>query len=91
VTRKTGKVRWRHEIGDGESAAGILTTAGHLRCTADNSGNLMALDPATGRTWWHVPVVGRLVASPMTYRLRGRQYLLTPVQIVIFAWALPER
>jgi hypothetical protein len=32
-----------------------------------------------------------MVASPMTYMLDGRQYLLTPVQSVIFAWALPER
>jgi len=27
----------------------------------------------------------------MTYELDGRQYLLTPVQNVIFAWALPEK
>jgi alcohol dehydrogenase (cytochrome c) len=89
IDPKTGDVRWRHEIGDGEGAAGILTTAGKLLFTADNSENLLALDPESGKTLWHVPAGGRMTASPMTYELNGRQYLLTPVQNVIFAWALP--
>ncbi len=88
---QTGKIRWKHEIGDGESTAGILTTAGNLLFTADNEDNLLALDPATGKTLWHVSVGGRLVASPMTYELDGRQYLLTPVQNIVLAWALPEK
>ncbi|WP_180539033.1 acido-empty-quinoprotein group A [Nevskia soli] len=85
----TGKVRWEHPIGEGEGTAGILTTAGNLLFSADNNDNLMALDPATGKTLWHVPLGGRLVASPMTYELDGRQYLLTPIQNVMIAWALP--
>jgi len=91
IDTKTGEIRWKHEIGDGEGAAGILTTAGRLLFTADNSDNLLALDPDTGKTLWHVPVGGRMVASPMTYEFNGRQYLLTPVQNVIFAWALPDK
>jgi hypothetical protein len=27
----------------------------------------------------------------MTYELDGRQYLLTPVQNIVLAWALPEK
>jgi len=46
---RTGKVVWNHEIGNGESIAGILTTAGHLLFSADNSGNLLALDPPRAR------------------------------------------
>lgn len=88
---RTGKVVWNHEIGNGESIAGILTTAGHLLFTADNSGNLLALDPATGKTLWHLNAGGHLVASPMTYQLDGRQYLIIPVQDIVYAFALPER
>jgi len=90
IDTKTGEIRWKHELGDGEDTAGILTTAGKLLFTADNGDNLIALDPATGRTLWHVPVGGKMAASPMTYQLDGRQYLLTQVQNVILAWALPE-
>ena len=88
---RTGKVVWNHEIGEDESIAGILTTAGHLLFSADNAGNLLALDPATGKTLWHLNAGGEMVASPMTYQLDGRQYLIAPVQDVLYAFALPEK
>jgi acido-empty-quinoprotein group A len=86
---RTGKVVWNHELGDGESIAGILTTAGHLLFSADNSGNLLALDPATGKTLWHLNMGGKLDASPMTYQLDGRQYLIFAVQDILYAFSLP--
>jgi acido-empty-quinoprotein group A len=86
---RTGRVVWNHEIGNGESISGILTTAGHLLFSADNSDNLLALDPATGKTLWHLNAGGRLDASPMTYQLDGRQYLLFAVQDILYAFALP--
>lgn len=86
---RTGKVVWDHEIGDGESISGILTTAGHLLFSADNSDNLLALDPSTGKTLWHLNAGGSLDASPMTYELDGRQYLIVPVQDTLYAFALP--
>ena len=86
---RTGKVVWNHELGPGSTIAGILTTAGHLLFTADNSGNLLALDPATGKTLWHLNVGAQLVASPMTYQLDGRQYLIVPVRDNVYAFALP--
>jgi alcohol dehydrogenase (cytochrome c) len=87
---RTGKVVWNHELGNGESISGILTTAGHLLFSADNSGNLLALDPATGKTLWHLNAGGKLDASPMTYQLDGRQYLLFAVQDILYAFALPS-
>jgi len=90
IDYKTGKIQWRHEIGEGEGIAGILTTAGHLLFTGDNNGNLLALDPATGNTLWHVPLNQSMESSPMTYELDGRQYLLTLVGNVIYAWSLPQ-
>jgi alcohol dehydrogenase (cytochrome c) len=86
---RTGKVVWNHELGNGGTIAGILTTAGHLLFTADNSGNLLAVDPATGKTLWHLNVGGDLLASPMTYELDGRQYLIVPTQDNLYAFALP--
>jgi alcohol dehydrogenase (cytochrome c) len=87
----TGKVVWNHELGEGENIAGILTTAGHLLFSGDNSDNLFAMDPATGEILWHLNIGGELVASPMTYQLDGRQYLIIPVQDVLYAFALPEK
>ena len=91
IDTKTGGIRWTHEIGEGENVSGMLTTAGKLLFAQDNSENLMALDPATGKTLWHVSVGGRMETSPLTFELDGRQYLLTAIQNVIFAWALPRK
>ena len=91
IDYKTGAIRWKHDMGEGEDVAGILTTGGNLLFTGDNSGNLLALDPASGKTLWHVSVGADMVASPMTYELDGRQYLLTPVGSNMLAWALPAK
>lgn len=91
IDHKTGEIRWKHEIGPGEGVAGILTTAGKLLFTQDNEDNLIALDTATGNTLWHVNVGASMAASPLTYEIDGRQYVLTPVGNVMFAWALPAQ
>ena len=89
IDYQTGKIRWSHELGDGSDIAGILTTAGGLLFTADNSQNLLALDAASGKTLWHVNAGGGMESSPMTYELDGKQYVLTAVQDQIFVWTLP--
>ncbi len=90
IDYNTGAVRWKHEIGDGEGSAGILTTAGKLLFTADNSNNLIALDPDTGKTLWHVNLGAKMGTGPISYELNGKQYLLTPVGSMLMAWTLPE-
>jgi alcohol dehydrogenase (cytochrome c) len=90
IDYKTGKTRWSRDLGDGEGHAGILTTAGKLLFTADNEGNLLALDPATGKTLWHSYGGGRMASCPSTYELDGRQYVLTGVDGVLYAWSLPK-
>lgn len=84
----TGKIRWKHELGNGEVGAGLLSTAGNLLFTADTASNLLALDPATGKTIWHVNLGAPMASAPMTYQLGGKQYLLTPAGGSIFAWTL---
>ena len=90
IDYKTGQSRWKHDMGEGEDSAGILSTAGNVLFTSDNFGNLLALDSTNGKTLWHVPVGHSMQASPMSYELDGRQYVLTAVDNMILAWALPE-
>jgi len=95
IDYKTGDIRWRRDrpggAGEGSTGngAGILTTAGHLLFTGDNADDLIALDPATGKSLWHVYAGGRLTGCPMSYALDGRQYILTAVDSVLYAWSLP--
>lgn len=90
IDYKTGKIVWKHEIGDGEGSAGILSTAGNLVFTGDNSENLMALDPKTGDTVWHINLGASMETGPMTYELDGKQYLLTPAGSMILAWTVAK-
>jgi alcohol dehydrogenase (cytochrome c) len=90
IDYQTGKIRWSHEVGQGGSGAGVLTTASGVTFTGDVSGNLLALDTATGKTLWHVGTGVGMATSPITYELDGRQYVLEGSGGVMFAWALPE-
>ncbi|HEY6293940.1 MAG TPA: acido-empty-quinoprotein group A [Terriglobia bacterium] len=87
---RTGQPVWNHELGDGEGSAGILTTAGNLLFTADNHGNLLALDPTNGSTLWHLYAGGMMRNGPITYELDGRQYVLMAVEDTLYAFALPQ-
>jgi alcohol dehydrogenase (cytochrome c) len=84
---RTGQVRWtRKGTGGGN---GILSTAGGLVFT-NESGHLVALDAASGKVLWHMNPGGNLTGSPMSYELNGRQFVVTPVDGVLYAWTLPE-
>lgn len=90
IDYKTGKVRWRREIGAGYATPGLLTTAGGLLFTGDSEGNVLALDPADGKALWHTRPGGGMNNGPITYTLDGRQYIVTAADDMLFAWALPE-
>jgi alcohol dehydrogenase (cytochrome c) len=90
IDYQTGKIRWNHDIGDGPSAAGVLTTESGLTITGDSVGNAIALRTSDGATLWHSGI-GRVGNSPVTYELDGRQYLLLGGGSALYAFALPAR
>ena len=90
IDYQTGKVRWRHDIGDG-AAGGVLTTDTGLTFTGDFSGNVLALDSSTGKTLWHVGTGSLIQSSPTAYELDHQQYVLTSAGPTVFVWKLPDR
>jgi alcohol dehydrogenase (cytochrome c) len=91
IDYQTGKIRWSHELGDGGSGAGVLTTDSGLTITGDAAGNVLALDTRDGRTLWHAGTGGSIQSSPIAYALDGREYFITSSGGVLFAWTLPQR
>jgi alcohol dehydrogenase (cytochrome c) len=90
IDYQTGKLRWTHEVGQGGSGAGVLTTDSGLAFTGDAHGNFLALSTADGKSLWHTGTGEPMQTSPLTYELDGRQYVLSGSGSVMFAWVLPE-
>ncbi|MGH9325639.1 MAG: PQQ-dependent dehydrogenase, methanol/ethanol family [Terriglobia bacterium] len=87
---KTGRIEWRYpQVGRGSSWAGTLTTAGGLVFFGDDSDSFEAVDAKTGRTLWHFNTGQNLYASPMTYAVRGRQYVAIAAGSDVFSFSLP--
>ena len=90
IDSKTGMIVWDHPTGVG-AVSGVLTTVGGLLFGGDGSGNVLALDPSTGRTLWHVSLNQKMFNGPVTYELDGRQYVLFAALGKLFAFGLPEQ
>ena len=76
IDYQTGKIRWSHELGEGRSAAGVLTTASGLTFTGDTYGNFLALDTKDGKTLWHSNSGSHIQSGAITYELDGHQVVL---------------
>jgi alcohol dehydrogenase (cytochrome c) len=90
IDYQTGKIRWSHDLGPNGAGSGVLTTDSGLTFTGDSQGSVLALRTTDGKTLWHAGGGGSMQNSPITYELDGRQYVVTGLGSMLFAWALPE-
>lgn len=86
---QTGNVVWeRPEVGPGETWGGLLATAGGLVFFCDDGGAFAAVDAKTGKLLWHIDMSEPWHASPMTYRVNGKQYIAIATASGIIAFGL---
>ena len=90
IDYQTGKIRWKHELGEAHAGSGVLTTQSGLAFTGDGEGNFLAVSTSDGKTLWHAGSGGHIESSPITYELDGRQYVITSSGGSLFAWGLPD-
>lgn len=84
----TGETKWKFPLYS-SPWAGTLATAGNLVFAGDEDGYLMALQADTGKLLWRVNTGQRIVTSPITYELDGKQYISLPSGSVVLTFALP--
>ena len=76
----TGKVRWtiEHEL---PFNGGLMTTAGNLLFQGLANGEFAAYAADSGRRLWSVQTGSAINASPSTYVVDGKQYVLVPIGV----------
>jgi PQQ-dependent dehydrogenase (methanol/ethanol family) len=88
---KTGMRRWQYAMtGPATAWSGTVSTAGGLVFFGDDDGQLIAVDAENGRQLWHYSTGQWLTASPMTYRVAGRQYVAIAAGTDVFSFALSD-
>jgi alcohol dehydrogenase (cytochrome c) len=90
IDYKSGKIVWKHKyptLGGGRGGGGLLTTAGRLLFGGDVAGNLVAYDPANGKSLWH-SYLGQISNAPETYMLDGHQYILVAAGDALYSFTL---
>ena len=69
--------------------AGTVSTSGGLIFAGDEDGYLMAFDARSGKNLWKFYTGNRLVSAPVTWELKGRQYVTMPSGSALITFALP--
>jgi len=77
----TGKTKWAVPADGWQDRAGTLTTAGGLLFHGNIAGQLRVFDKATGKLLKSIDTGSSILAAPMTYRVKGVQYVA-----VMAAW-----
>lgn len=90
IDTKTGDVKWDYRISQGSLAAGVLATSTGLLFSATAEGNLIALDAKTGAPLWRMQTGASTAASPISYSVNGKQYVVVASGMVLYGLALPD-
>jgi alcohol dehydrogenase (cytochrome c) len=84
----TGARKWDFPLHIGSSATGVVGTAGGVVFASSNDGNLIALDSKTGKYLWHYYTGAKIITSPISYAVGGKQYVAIASQSAIFVFGL---
>ena len=85
----TGKKVWEY-LFTGNGRGGLIATGGGLVLFGNSEGAFVALDATTGKVLWHFSAGQNWQASPMTYMVGGKQYVVLPGPGGVFAFSLPD-
>ncbi len=87
----TGQKAWDYSFPPGGAGgSGTLATAGGLVFFGEIGGTFIAVDSRTGKPVWHFEAGQTWRASPMTYMVGGKQYIVLAGTGGIFTFALAK-
>lgn len=71
--------------------SGLLTTASNVLFSGSREGHFYAIDATNGKLLWQRYLGGQIAASPITYEVKGKQYVTVASGHAMFTFALPDR
>ncbi len=87
---ETNSIAWKYpQTAAGHSSAGTMATAGGLVFLGDDAGSFEAVDAQSGKALWHFNTGQDISASPMSYAVAGKQYVVIAAGSDVFSFALP--
>ena len=90
IDYKTGKIRWSHKWETPGGRSGLMSTAGNLVFTGDNSSNVVALNATTGDPIWHSKLTAPVSNGPISYELDGQQFIVVGAGNTLSAFAMKK-
>lgn len=84
----TGEAKWNFEFNK-PSWVGTLSTSGGLLFTGDDDGYLVALDARSGKLLWKINTGASMATAPITFMVKGKQYLTMASGGALLTFALP--
>ena len=88
----TGKLVWEHRHdnrNEDNTTGGLLSTQGGIVFGSDMS-KFFALDSRTGKELWLVATGGKIHASPVTFALNGKQFVVIAAGGNLITFGLPQ-
>ena len=82
----TGKPRWEFRLFS-PAMTGLMATAGGLVFGGSSEGYFYALDARTGKVLWKFMAGYQIVNNPISYSIRGKQYVATIAGQGLFVFA----
>jgi len=87
---ESDKPAWRYpQTGQGHSSGGVMTTGTGLLFFGDDAQSFEAVDAQTGKPLWHFNTGQNMHASPMSYAVKGKQYVAIAAGSDVFSFGLP--
>jgi alcohol dehydrogenase (cytochrome c) len=87
---ENGRTVWDFKIFQGSLTNGVLATAGNVVFASIRDGNIAALDAKTGKPLWRFQTGAVHAASPISYSVDGRQFVVLAAGNFVYGFALPE-
>ena len=81
----SGKILWKHRQRSAFNTA-ALTTAGGLAFVGDWNRYINAYDVKTGELLWQTRTLTSAQGFPISYSVRGRQYIAVPIGVDALSW-----